>query len=330
MKDAEKTLGEVGERKFLSLISNLVDTSILDFNDDASAIVLPSEKLLVINSDMLVQQTDVLPGMSFKKIGMKAITMSVSDLIAKGAKPLGCLLSVGFPSNLSISDAKAIIEGAKEQCIVYGCKLLGGDTNESSEIIVDATSFGICEKSEIISRKGVQEGDLIYTTGLFGLTSIGFKILLEELEAEDSLREKALDSVYNPIARKEYLNLFDKMNIKICMDSSDGLSYTLSDLSSINDIGINVSSVPIHPLVLEFVEDSDLNPLELVFNGGEEFELVFAVAPTDKDSLEKTATNLGLTIYQIGEFSTSNKGIKISDNRFSKYQLSVKGFQHFA
>ena len=68
MKDAEKTLKEIGEREFLSLISNLVDTSILDFNDDASAMILPSEKLLVVNSDMLVQQTDVLPGMSFKKM----------------------------------------------------------------------------------------------------------------------------------------------------------------------------------------------------------------------------------------------------------------------
>ena len=329
MKNTEKTLKEVGEREFLSLISNLIDTSILDFNDDASAFILPSEKLLVVNSDMLIQKTDVLPGMSFKKIGMKAITMSVSDLIAKGAKPLGCLLSVGFPSDLSISNAKAVIEGAKEQCITYGCKLLGGDTNESSEIIVDATSFGICEKNEIISRKGVQEGDLIYTTGLFGLTSIGFKILLEELEVKGSLREKALDSVYKPMARKEYLNLFKKTNIKICMDSSDGLSYTLADLSSINNIGTNISLVPIHPLVLEFVKKSDLNPLELVFNGGEEFELVFAVAPIDKNSLEKEAKKLGLFVYQIGEFSTKNGGIKISDNRFSKYQLSIRGFQHF-
>jgi thiamine-monophosphate kinase len=159
---------------------------------------------------------------------------------------------------------------------------------------------------------------------------MGFKILLEELEIKGSLREKALDSVYKPIARKEYLNLFKKINIKICMDSSDGLSYTLSDLSSINNIGTNVSSVPIHPLVLEFVEQSDLNPLELVFNGGEEFELIFAVAPTDKNLLEKEANKLGLFIYQIGEFSTKNKGIKISDSRFSKYQLSIRGFQHFA
>lgn len=329
MKDAGKTLKEVGERTFLSMISNLIDTSILDFNDDASAIVLPSNKILVINSDMLIQQTDIPPGMSFKKIGMKAITMSVSDIIAKGAKPSGCLLSVGFPSNLSISDAKAIIEGAKEQCVVYKCKLLGGDTNESSEVIIDATSFGICEKSEIISRKGVQDGDLIYTTGLFGLTSMGFKILLEGLVIEGSLRELALDSVYEPKARIKYLSLFERINIKICMDSSDGLSYTLSDLSSINNLGIQISSVPIHPLVLEFAEEHDMNPLELVFNGGEEFELIFAVAPDNKDLLEKEAKKLGLLIYQIGEFSTKNKGIKVSESRFSKYQLSVRGFQHF-
>jgi len=329
MKRTEKTLKEVGERTFLSQISNLVDEMVLDFNDDASAIVLPSNKLLVINSDMLIQQTDVLPGMSFKKIGMKAVTMSVSDVVAKGAKPLGCLLSVGFPSNLRISDAKAIIEGAKEQCVAYKCKLLGGDTNESSEIIIDATSFGICEKSELISRKGVQDGDLIYTTGLFGLTSIGFKILLERLIVEGSLKELALDSVYEPKARIKYLNLFEKIDIKICMDSSDGLSYTLSDLSSINELGIQISSVPIHPLVLEFAEGHDMNPLELAFNGGEEFELVFAVAPADKDLLEKTTKKLGFVLYQIGEFSARNKGIEIIDERFSNFKLSIKGFQHF-
>ncbi|MCK4895609.1 MAG: hypothetical protein KAS47_02300, partial [Candidatus Heimdallarchaeota archaeon] len=148
MEEGKKPLlKDIGEKQFLSKISQYVDAPLIDFNDDASAIELPSGDLLVINVDMLVQGTDVLPGMPYLQIGKKAVTMSVSDIIAKGVTPLGCLASVGFSPEIPAAEAEIIIQGIKEQCSSYGCLFLGGDLNESKETIVDIVAFGTCKRT---------------------------------------------------------------------------------------------------------------------------------------------------------------------------------------
>jgi thiamine-monophosphate kinase len=320
---------DVGERAFLKRIRDLIDDSLLQFNDDASAVLLPSGEVMVLNVDMLVFKTDVLPGMSFVQIGKKAVTMSVSDIIAKGAKPYGCLASLGLKSDTKTMNAQNILCGVKKQCVNYDAKFLGGDLNESSDIILDVVTYGICKTNQLIPRKGVKSGDLIYCTGLFGLTSLGYRTLMNDLKLPSTLKKKVLSSVYEPKARVDFLPLFDILDIKICMDSSDGLLITLTDLSLINNLGIEVNSVPIDKEVLSFAEDNDLNPLELAFRGGEEFELIFAIDSSKQQELQQKAEHLGLTIHYIGKFNEDETGLKIKDSSFSGFDFPKEGFEHF-
>ncbi len=330
MKERRKSLlKDIGEKQFLSKISRYVDTPFIGFNDDVSAIELPSGDLLVINVDMLVQGTDVLPGMSSFQIGKKAVTMAVSDIIAKGVTPIGCLASVGFPPEISIDEAETIIQGIKEQCSSYKCLFLGGDLNESKETIVDIVAFGTCGKTNLISRKGVVSGDILYSTGLFGFNAIGFEMLLNEKFVEDSLKKRILESVYEPKAKIEFLDILQELPIKICMDSSDGLLVTLSDLSILNNLGITITNVPIQLEVEEFAEKNDINPLDLVFRGGEEFDLIFALSPNLKEEVERKVENMGLKIYKIGFFDENLKGLTITDDAFSHYKFPESGFEHF-
>lgn len=320
---------DIGERAFLRRISGLVDESLLQFNDDASAILLPSGEVMVLNVDMLVFKTDVLPGMSFELAGRKAVTMSISDIIAKGAKPQGCLASLGLTPDTETINGQNILLGVKNQCSYYNAKFLGGDLNECKDIVLDIFSYGMCERNKLVTRSGAKNGDLLYSTGLFGLTSLGFKTLLEGLELPQSLKASALISVYNPIARIDFLSLFDAFEIKLCMDSSDGLFITLSDLTQINEIGIEINNVPIHPTVLSYAKENNLNPLELTFAGGEEFELLFAIDSSRKEEFHKKIDKLGLVAYLIGEFKEDVKGIINKDSRFNDFDLPKEGFEHF-
>ncbi|MBY8999443.1 MAG: thiamine-phosphate kinase [Candidatus Heimdallarchaeota archaeon] len=330
MEEGKATfMRDIGEKEFLSKIFQYVDTPLLEFNDDASAIELPSGEILVINVDMLVQGTDVLPGMAPFQIGMKAVTMAVSDIVAKGVKPVGCLASVGFSSKMNVVEAEEIIQGIKKQCTSYDCLFLGGDLNESKETIVDIVSFGTCSKTKLIPRKGAISGDLIYSTGLFGLTSLGFEMLLEGRKIETALQIKILEAVYEPSARNEFLAILQNLPIKICMDSSDGLLVTLNDLSTINDLGINITTLPLHPEIKEFAEKNELNPLDLTFKGGEEFELIFAVSPETKQILESKTKELGLIVYHLGIFDSNIKGMKITDPSYSNLKLPKNGYEHF-
>ena len=136
-KEKNEKMKDIGERVFLRRISNLVDESLLQFNDDASAISLPSGDIMVINVDMLVFKTDVLPGMSFEQIGRKAVTMSISDIVAKGAKPHGCLASLGLTPDTETISGQNILKGVKNQCSFYNTKFLGGDLNECTDVVLD-------------------------------------------------------------------------------------------------------------------------------------------------------------------------------------------------
>ncbi len=330
MKEGRKPfLKDIGEKQFLSKISQYVDTPLIDFNDDASAIELPSGELLVINVDMLVQGTDVLPGMSSLQVGKKAVTMSVSDIIAKGVKPIGCLASVSFPPEIAIDEAETIIQGIKEQCSLYGCLFLGGDLNESKETIVDIVAFGTCGKTNFISRKGAVSGDILYSTGLFGFTALGFEMILNEKFIVESLKKQILESVYEPIAKIEFLDILQELPIKICMDSSDGLLITLNDLSTLNNLGINITTIPIQPEIKDFAEKYGINPLDLVFKGGEEFDLIFAVSPDLIEIVEKRVEDMGLEIYKLGFFDENINGLTLTDDAFSRYEVPKNGFEHF-
>jgi len=328
-ESSKKLMKDIGERNFLSQISHLVDINALDFNDDASAFELPSGDLLVLNVDMLIYKKDVLPGMDFKQVGKKAVTMAVSDIIAKGVKPLGCLVSVGFPAETEVKKAKDILFGVKEKCINYNTLFLGGDLNESSDIIVDVVAFGLSRGKKIIPRKGAEKGDLIFSSGSFGFTSLGFKILLEDFSVPDEIEKLALLSVYEPKAVLDFLQLLEKLPIKICMDSSDGLLVTLSELSKINNLGIDIINVPLDNAISDFTAISGLNPLDLAFNGGEEFELIFAISPDKKSELLKVAEKLDLSLHHIGIFNDKHDEIVIIDSMYKKYDLPQDGFEHF-
>jgi thiamine-monophosphate kinase len=328
-KVKQETMKDIGERAFLEQIRDLVDLNLLHSNDDASAIELPSGEILVINVDMLVSKTDVLPGMTFEQLGKKAVTMSISDIVAKGATPIGCLASVGFPLDMEVSKAKEIIQGVRKQCEEYNTLFLGGDLNETDDTIVDIVSFGLCKKDEIISRKGAKPDDLLFSTGLFGLTSLGYKLLLKKHKLPMDLKKRVIKSVYEPKARIAYLNLLTKIPISSCMDSSDGLLVTLEELSNINKMGIDVTDVPIESKVESFSKKDDQNPLNLVFIGGEEFELIFSISGEFEQQLLKHVKDSNLFVKKIGYYTENHSNVIISDSRFSEYSLLNEGFQHF-
>ena len=94
--------------------------------------------------------------------------------------------------------------------------------------------------------------------------------------------------------------------------------------------GINITRVPIDLGVSEYAVKEVLNPLDLAFGGGEEFELVFSIDPSREEKLVEVAQKFGLTVHKIGYFSGDEKELIISDERFLDFELSHKGFEHFS
>ncbi|GAG87478.1 unnamed protein product, partial [marine sediment metagenome] len=134
-----RTLGEIN---LIKIIEELVfkKTGKELVSDDSFFFNLEEEKignLLVLNSDMLVSTTDVPPNMSFYQVGRKSVIMNLSDLLVKGVKPRGLIISLGLPKELKKKDFIAIINGIVDSSLEFDIEYIGGDINETKELIIN-------------------------------------------------------------------------------------------------------------------------------------------------------------------------------------------------
>jgi thiamine-monophosphate kinase len=301
----------------------------IPFWDDASAMRVSEGKTVVINTDMLVWSTDVPVGMTAIQAGRKSVIMNISDLAAKGVKPLIFMPSVGIPADYLVSDMEEIAKGFEAGAREYETYVVGGDTNEACDVIISGVAIGLTDEDKIMRRSGGSKpGDLLATTGLFGLTSCGFKHLLEGYVLYSESRTKVLDSVYMPVARvREGMALADTGAVTSCMDSSDGLAISLYDLSRSTGLGYLVNHVPVHPTTNIFAEENRLNPVDLALYGGEEYELVFTFPPKNRGIIEEALARVGCSLHVIGEVLARRKVLVLRNGLVD--EVKPKGWEHF-
>jgi thiamine-monophosphate kinase len=153
---------------------------------------------------------------------------------------------------------------------------------------------------------GMKPGDKLAVTGAFGLTSAGFKHLLEGVNLPNALRDEILTSIYMPDAKLiEGLALAATGKVTGCIDSSDGLSVSLYDLLRSTGCGFILDTIPVHETVEKFAVYNDLDPNDLALFGGEEYELVFTYDPKDERTIIKALNRVGCEPFTIGTVSES-------------------------
>jgi len=322
---------ELGERKIIDLILGCLDqmpNMPVPFGDDVSAIDIGRGKLAVIKTDMLVGKTDVPQGMSLWQAARKAVVMNISDLAAKGAQPLALLASIGVPRGLSRKDIQQIGEGLNAGAREYNAYVLGGDTNETSDLVISCSVLGICQKRHLIRRDGAKPGDYVAVTSFFGKTTSGLKILMENLSAPPEIREELVNSVLMPSARlREGLVLAQTQAATASIDSSDGLAWSLHEISLASNVGFVLDNLPIAQQAEKFAKIHDLDPVELTLYGGEEYELVVTVQPKLWQDAQKAVKTVGGSLIKIG-WVTKDKTLLL-EAVGKKVSIEARGWEHF-
>lgn len=324
-------LSDIGEEKVIETIFSIIDKETrritLPYGDDAVAIKLPRKMNLVINVEMLVGKTDIPPGMSNVQIGKKVVTMCISDLAAKGAKPIGFLTSIGLRRDMNVRDLKEIYEGINIAARKYGVKVLGGDTNETDDIIIDGIALGIAKK--VIPRSGAKIGDIVATTGFFGNTAAGLKILLESLPVEEELKRRILKDVYEPRAYiKEGCLLAKKGLVNAAIDSSDGLAISLHEIAKMSNVGIEINNLPITEEAKKFAEKTNIDPFDLVFYGGEEYILILTISKENWEKALNEVRKVKGKLIKIGRVIDERGKIMYKHEKEERI-IEKKGWQHF-
>lgn len=325
------TAEKLGERKIIETIWKHLDKDpnmAVPFGDDVSAIECEDDTIAVMKTDMLVAKTDVPPQMSYWQAARKAVVMNISDFAAKGVRPLGLLVSLGIPGTLKRRDIEQIGNGLNAGAKEYGTYILGGDTNETEDITISIALFGLSKKGSLTLRSGACPGDSVATTGLFGLASAGIKVLTENLTAPSGIKKRLVDAVLMPNARlKEGLALAKTGAATASIDSSDGLAWSLHEITHASNVGFIIDAPPIAPETHKFAKIHKLNPLELSLYGGEEYELIVTINPKHwKEALE-AVTQQGGNLLKIGE-ATAKKTVLLKQGDETT-KIDPRGYEHF-
>jgi thiamine-monophosphate kinase len=339
----EKRIADFGEVKLIELIETKIHkiTQKKIRKDDAFFSDLftdehPEEvnKLqLVSNSDMLVSTTDVPQGMNYYQIGRKAVIMNISDLIVKGVYPKWMIISMGIPERMLIKDFQELIRGIIEYGKEWNINYLGGDINETKEIIISPTVYGLKNKEKIIFRKGIRKGDYICINGKFGLTGVGLDILVKQTRFKKFMPkyQECLESVLeNENLSREAFSLADLNLASASIDSSDGLAKSLKDLMRSNPgLGFKIifNERLIAEKAAEYSKEYGVPLEELIFNGGEEFIHIFAIPPEGFEEAQKLIRENSGTLLKIGKVIDQEKILIQKEQK--KRELKERGFEHF-
>ena len=324
------TAKDLGERKIIELIQEGLDQMPdmpLPFGDDASAVDLGTNKLAVINMDMLVAKTDVPKNMSLWQAARKAAIMNISDLAAKGAKPKIILASIGVPPNTTKADIQQIGKGLNAGAREYNTYIIGGDTNEASDLVISCMALGVCKRNQLIKRSGAEAGDYVATTGVFGKTAAGLKILMDGISVPEKWGE-LVESVLMPKARvKEGLALAQSKAATASIDSSDGLAWSLHELSKASNVGFCLDNVPVAPETERFAEIHGFDPLELALYGGEEYELLVTITPRLWQEAKKAVELVGGNLMRLGQVTEDRQILLKTDEK--TVVIQARGWEHF-
>ena len=322
---------ELGERRIIELFFENISKDpkmIVPFGDDVSAADL-GRGLAVIKTDMLVASTDIPPGMTPWQAGRKAVVGTISDLAAKGAEPRGVLVSLGIPSDYLETDLLEIARGINAAAREYGTYVLGGDTNECKDLVISVMLLGVAKKGRIALRSTAHPGDILAVTGLFGKTGAGLRLLMEKgLQISKEDEKELLESVYRPKARlKEGVALNRNKLLTSAIDSSDGLAWSLHELGRASGVGFTVEELPTAESVKRFAKINDKRLEDLVFYGGEEYELVLTISPWNWKKAAKIVEQVGCDLKQIG-YATKEKRV-IFKKGAEEIGILPKGWEHF-
>lgn len=299
----KKTLRDLGENALIAeLLRGLPqgENVIAGPGDDCAVIGRPADRIwTLLKTDCVIEGVHFLPDASPQKIGWKALARAISDVAAMGGLPRHALVTVAAPPDREARWLQAIYAGIKKCATRFGAGIVGGETARSpGPLFLSIALTGIVEKTRCVLRSGGRAGDALFVTGRLG----------------GSIRGRHL--TFTPRV-EEARWLVENFRIRAMMDLSDGLAADLPRLARASRCGFETHEEKL-PLNTRCTKENALAD-------GEDYELLFALAPSDASALlnswRKQFPKLPLT--QIGALTPSQSPI-------SHLQYPIHAFDHFA
>jgi thiamine-monophosphate kinase len=305
-----------------------------DLADDAAAIAPPPGCDLVLTTDGVISGVHFFADDPADAVARKALRINLSDLAAKGATPLGFLLSIGLPADLPPEWIESFARGLREDAEHYGCPLLGGDTDKNpAAITAYVAALGTVPHGGMVRRKGARAGDVVVATGTIGDAALGLLLRRDTAAADQwrldaAMRDHLIGRYLLPQPRTAIAEAL-RRHASAAIDVSDGLVGDLAKLCRVSGVGADVAiaDVPLSPAAAQAAA-AEPALIETILTGGDDLEVVATVAPERLEPLRQDAAAAGVTITRIGAV-TAGEGAHFRDAGGRALAFARPSYSHF-
>jgi thiamine-monophosphate kinase len=304
--------------------------------DDAAVLMPPAGHDLVVTTDMLAANVDFFADDPPDAIAKKALRVNLSDLAGKTAEPLGFLLSLALPPAWTESWLASFAAGLAEDGRFYGCPLIGGDTMKSPDgLVISITALGTVPKGEMVPRGGAAEGDLLYVSGSIGDAALGLRLRHNEE------KDRGWIAALAPQARAHLLQRYQlpqprlalaaalRAHAHAALDVSDGLAGDLAKMLRLTGLTavVEFDDVPLSDAAWQ-AWCSDPALAATILSGGDDYEVLCAVAPEAAAAFESEANAAGVAVARLGRAQAGASNPVFRDAR-GPIHLPTLAYEHF-
>ena len=278
--------------------------------------VQTGQKGIAVAVDTITASSDVPKRMKPYDAARKSVIACVSDFAAKGVRPRFGLVSVTVPSSYDVKSIKETARGIADASKKFKIRMLGGDTS-FGELSISICLFGLSKKP--VGRIGAKTGDGIFTTGRFGYSAAGLHLMLSGKKPANSFEVKAKKAFCRPDARLDF-GAAAARHFSSSIDSSDGLAMSLHELAQSSRKRFLLEKIPTPPGLEEFAKKHKIKSDDLLFYGGEEYEIVFTVPQKQRSAVLALAVKHRACLVQIGTVTTGNGVYLKTDSGITRIQ----------
>jgi thiamine-monophosphate kinase len=285
-----------------------------DLLDDVA--VLDTSGPLVVTTDAIVESVHFRAADPMETIARKALRVNLSDLIAKGATPLGYVVSLQWPRSRPATQIAAFAAGLREDQAAFGLKLFGGDTTTTpGPLAVSVTMWGRSSQ-RTPARADAQAGDELWVLGPIGDGWLGLAACEGKLTGLSPNDQHVLAARYQVPAVQPAAGLLVQRFAKGSMDVSDGLIGDAMKMAAVARVGLelNLAGLPLSPEARAWLalQPDQAAARQALASGGDDYCPLVSVAPAEAAALQAEAAKLGLVVGRVGQV-TADPAMRLLD-----------------
>lgn len=299
--------------------------------DDAAVTVV--EGATVTSVDMLVDGVHFRRATSsLREIGRKALSVALSDLAAMGARPGEAYVALGLPSDLDEARCLELYGGLGEVAAETATTLAGGDVSAAPALTLAVTVVGYAPTPErLVGRSGARAGHALAVTGDLGGAAAGLLIIERPaLRAglDPAVTEALARRQTDPTPRLAAGAALAGAGAAAMIDLSDGLGADAAQIAAASEawLRIELDRLPLAAGVAEVAAAAGVDPIDVATAGGEDYELLVAIAPQRVSETVAAVEATGTTLTVVGQVS-EGEGVELRGADGGR--RPARGFDHF-